>query len=231
MTRLFGVLLLMLIAVPSLFSRQSTTQAPNPCADAQQKQLDFWVGEWDLTWPGSKAGEVGHGTNSIKRILDGCVVQENFSGQGSMPLRGISVSIFDLKAHNWKQTWVDNQGAYLDFIGEFKNGQMILQRKATAPNGAKTLQRMVWKNIAANEFDWSWEASQDDGSNLAGAMAHPLQAQELIRKCYFDWWPLIDRAPTRRRRLTNCERRDLACYVSLRHPKRRKRFLYILSSQ
>ena len=79
-----------------------------------------------------------------------------------MPLRGISVSTFDVTG-KWKQTWVDNEGSYLDFIGEFKDGQMILQREATQPNGIKLLQRMVWKNIAANELDWSWEASRDGG--------------------------------------------------------------------
>jgi len=78
-------------------------------------------------------------------------------------LHGTSVSIFDTHAGKWKQTWVDNQGAYLDFVGEFKDGQMTLQRETTGKNGAKAMQRMVWKNITANEFDWSWEASQDGG--------------------------------------------------------------------
>ena len=27
----------------------------------------------------------------------------------------------------------------------------------------KTLQRMVWKDISANELDWNWEASSDGG--------------------------------------------------------------------
>ncbi|HKU28390.1 MAG TPA: hypothetical protein VJQ54_23175 [Candidatus Sulfotelmatobacter sp.] len=137
--------------------------AKNPCSLPEQGQLDFWVGDWDLTWPGQKANEIGHGTNSIKRILDGCVVQENFSGGESMHLRGSSVSTFDSRSNRWKQTWVDNEGGYLDFVGEFKGGQMILQREAMRPNGSKVLQRMVWKNITPNEFDWSWEASGDGG--------------------------------------------------------------------
>ncbi|MBZ5681862.1 MAG: DUF1579 domain-containing protein [Acidobacteriia bacterium] len=164
MKTLCRALLLSLLSVSALFSQQSTTQAaPDPCTTAQQRQFDFWVGEWDLTWPGQNAGEVGHGSNSIKRILDGCVVQENFSGQASGHLRGTSVSIFDANAGKWKQTWVDNEGGYLDFAGELKDGQMILQREATQKDGTKFLQRMVWKNITANELDWSWEASRDGG--------------------------------------------------------------------
>jgi hypothetical protein len=136
---------------------------PNPCAASEQRQLDFWVGEWDLTWPGSKRSEVQHGTNSIKRVLDHCIVEENFSGGTDIPLRGRSVSVFDTRAGKWKQTWVDNSGAYLDFIGEFADSQMILSRGATRPDGTKVLQRMVFKNIASDEFDWSWEASTDGG--------------------------------------------------------------------
>jgi len=79
-----------------------------------------------------------------------------------MHLRGTSLSTFDVASGGWKQTWVDNEGGYLDFTGEFKNGEMILQREAIR-NGVKIPQRMVWKNITANEMDWSWEASRDGG--------------------------------------------------------------------
>jgi hypothetical protein len=145
-----------------LLAQATPKPGPTPCEGMEQKQFDFWIGEWDLTWPGEKPGEVGHGTNSIRRIMDGCIVQENFSGGESMHLRGTSVSVFDINSGRWKQTWVDNEGGYLDFVGDFKNGHMILQRE-TIRNGAKILQRMVWKNISSNEMDWSWEASSDGG--------------------------------------------------------------------
>ena len=145
--------------------QNSSAPAPNPCVAKQQQQLDFWVGAWDLTWPGAKPGEVQRGTNTIRRLLDGCVVEEDFSGGDEMHLRGKSVSIFDTRAGKWKQTWVDNEGGYLDFVGEFMDGQMILGREAARPDGAKSLQRMVFKNISQDEFDWSWELSKDGGKS------------------------------------------------------------------
>ena len=160
MKRILSAFLLLMSC--NVFAQQPAT-SPDPCAAPEQKEFDFWVGEWDLTWPGQNKGDVGHGTNSIKRIMDGCVVQENFSGGESMHMRGTSVSTFDLKSRHWKQTWVDNEGGYLDFVGDFKDGQMILQREGMR-NGKKIFQRMVWKNITPNEFDWSWEASQDGGN-------------------------------------------------------------------
>ncbi len=156
----------MLLCLTAWSSGQQTTSpppTPNPCAANQQQQLSFWVGEWDLTWPGNKAGEVRHGTNSIRRTLDGCVVEENFSAESDGHLRGKSVSIFDTDAGKWKQTWVDNEGGYLDFVGEFKDGQMILEREVARPDGTRGMQRMVFKNISGDEFDWSWEGSKDGG--------------------------------------------------------------------
>ena len=152
------IVLLCLVAAAA-----AQTPASNPCAAAEQQQLSFWAGEWDLTWPGSQAGEVQHGTNSIRRILDGCVVEENFSGGTDMHLRGRSVSLYDTNSHRWKQTWVDNEGGYLDFVGDFKDGQMTLSREVTRPDGTRIAQRMVFKNIQPDEFDWSWESSRDGG--------------------------------------------------------------------
>lgn len=176
------VIILVLSCLSSALSsgQQAGSASANPCAASEQHQLDFWVGEWDLTWPGNHAGEVQHGTNSIRRVLDSCVVEETFSGGTFMHLRGKSVSIFDTTARKWKQTWVDNEGSYLDFVGEFKDGQMILAREVTRPDGTKARQRMVFKNIGADELDWSWEASKDGGKTWQTNWPHPLQTAEVV---------------------------------------------------
>src|SRR4051812_7251928 len=147
-------LVLVVLALGCAASAQNNTASqPKPCTEPEQKQLEFWVGEWDLTWPGTKAGEVLHGTNSVRRILDDCIVEENFDGGDAMHLRGRSVSIYDIVTHKWKQTWVDNEGGYLDLTGEFKDGQMVLTRDSIRPDGSKGMQRMIFKNISHDEFD------------------------------------------------------------------------------
>jgi uncharacterized protein DUF1579 len=155
--------LICLVTSGSLAAQTSAGAVPNPCAAPEQRQLEFWVGEWDLTWPGEKPGETARGTNNVRRVLETCVVEENFSGDAAMHLRGMSLSIYDTRAGKWKQTWVDNEGGYLDFVGEFKDGTMILARDATRPDGTRVVQRMVFKNITHSEFDWSWESSSDGG--------------------------------------------------------------------
>ena len=130
---------------------------PAPCSALEASQFDFWAGDWDLSW-----GEDSKGTNVIRKIMDGCVVEERFDGGISTPLRGMSVSTFNAHTGRWHQTWVDNQGSYLDFAGEFRDGRMILQRPATI-DGQAVLQRMVWYNIDSNQLDWNWERSDDVG--------------------------------------------------------------------
>lgn len=119
-----------------------------------ERQFDFWLGDWDAKWEG------GEGTNRIELGFDGKVVMENFTAPD---LIGMSVSVYDPERKLWCQTWVDNTGSYLDFTGGFSDGKMILTRNAFA-KGQSFMQRMVWFNIEADKFDWSWERSDDNGA-------------------------------------------------------------------
>src|SRR4051812_38597367 len=91
-----------------------------PCSQEELKQFDFWIGDWDAYYQGPGGAKL-KASNSVKRTLDGCVVEENFvDDPGSNPssqLKGHSLSTFDRQSKRWKQTWVDSTGAYLDFTG------------------------------------------------------------------------------------------------------------------
>jgi hypothetical protein len=75
----------------------------------------------------------------------------------------MSHSVYDLKAGCWKQTWVDNQGGYLDSVGGFSGQKMVLPRSAVL-NDRPLLQRMIWFNITRDSLDWAWERSDDTGT-------------------------------------------------------------------
>ena len=127
-------------------------------SSSTNSQFDFWLGEWDLTWQ-----DGGQGTNSISAILDGKVIFEAFDANPSDSFKGLSFSVYNPTLNMWQQTWVDNRGMYLDFVGAFRDGKMILER--TASTGENTImQRMIFYNIAASSLDWSWEQSNDLGS-------------------------------------------------------------------
>lgn len=121
------------------------------------RQFDFWIGDWEVTW-----GEDDRGVNRIRAVLSDHVILENFDGAPSIPFQGMSVSVYNHILNRWQQTWVDNQGGYLDFCGEFKDDRMILEREAIA-DGAPIRQRMVWYHIERDSLDWNWERSDDQG--------------------------------------------------------------------
>jgi hypothetical protein len=91
----------------------------------------------------------------------------------------MSVSTFVTRAGKWKQIWVDNKGGYLDFVGECKDGKMILSREADAPDSANILQRMVWKIHFTQGARVELGIVERWRQELAGAVAHSLQEKRL----------------------------------------------------
>ena len=136
---------------------------PAPCRTAEARQLDFWVGEWDVSWPASPSSPAGTGTNRIEKILDGCVISENFEAHGPGALVGKSYSIYDERSKQWRQTWVDNQGSYMDFLGDFSHKEKIFWRETADAHGKPVRARMVFLNVSPDSFDWRWEKSGDGG--------------------------------------------------------------------
>jgi hypothetical protein len=154
-----GVLLAALLAA----APTAQAQAPTPSCHAPEfAQFDFWLGEWTVRWTDND-GKAQSGTNRIRKTLDGCVILEEFDGRPGTPLVGTSVSTYVPRAGRWKQTWVDNQGGYLDFEGEFRDGRMILSRRAPLA-GDGVMQRMVFSDISADALTWEWQGSKDSGA-------------------------------------------------------------------
>lgn len=125
-------------------------------------QFDFWLGEWELTW-----ADHGRGHNSVTRILGDKIIREKFTSlhdDHTAPFQGMSVSVYNEASGQWKQTWVDNQGNYLDFVGGVQDGDMILSRQ-TMVEGKPAQQRMVWTNIQSASLDWYWQLSEDAGQS------------------------------------------------------------------
>ena len=124
-------------------------------------ELDFWLGEWDATWEG------GHGTNRLTRVLRDRVILEEFDESpesgGADALHGRSWSVFDAERRLWHQTWVDDQGGYLDLVGGRVDGWFAFER-AAPERGAQARQRMVFRDVGPTSFHWTWESSGDDGS-------------------------------------------------------------------
>lgn len=136
-----------------------------PCDAEEGHALDFWIGEWDLTWPGGQGGTPegteGRGTNKITRVLDDCVIEEQFRADG---FSGMSVSVYNGRTGDWRQTWVDNQSGYISLSGGLLDGVMELRTEPfTNPQGQQQINRMIWTDVTTNSLEWHWQASLDGG--------------------------------------------------------------------
>jgi hypothetical protein len=150
----FGVVLLGMGA----FVTSVNAQAPAACAGEEFRQMDFWLGNWDLTWTPTSEEDTGKGTNDITLIMDDCVVQESFNGAGSI---GHSVSIYHAPPQKWRQTWVDNTGGYFALVGGPDDEGFRLDM--TRIGDKAPYMRMIWRNIKKDSMDWRWQRSPDKG--------------------------------------------------------------------
>ena len=151
--------LLALVFLTAAFSSESQNVQPvKPCSVPESSQFDFWIGNWDLMW-----NDTSHGTNNIVKIMDGCAVNENFLDP-AINYRGSSWSMYNPQAKEWQQTWIDNQGGYIDLAGTFENNAMTLFTETTTDAAGKKIRyRMLYYNITQDKFDWSWDSTYDDG--------------------------------------------------------------------
>jgi tetratricopeptide (TPR) repeat protein len=110
-----------------------------PCAyAAENRQLDFWLGEWDVS---TTQGGVPAGTSKIELILGDCVVQENWQTSNS-PYSGKSYNIYDGPLKRWEQYWVDSTGGNIFFHGELsKDGVMDYWTDDIPQTGGPALRR------------------------------------------------------------------------------------------
>ena len=136
---------------------------PLPCTAPEAKQFDFWLGEWKVAWDASPGMPAGTGVNRVARILDGCAIEENFRTDEADPLLGRSLSVWNPARKQWQQTWVDNQGSYLDFTGGLKDGRMSLSREGVGRDGRRIVQRMTFEDVRPDALVWRWESSADGG--------------------------------------------------------------------
>jgi hypothetical protein len=151
-----------------------------PCVQPEFRQMDFWVGDWDLTFDAGN-GVVGHATEHITRDEFGaCVVYEHFAVPAVNTL-GASWSSYDRFKHVWRQTWVDNNGAHMTLEGGPVTGQpYIFELKTIYPIGPNQSHfRMIWEQADADTLTWRWQVMNADGGYSDAWVQHYRRAKRL----------------------------------------------------
>ncbi len=169
-----------LVSLTSPLSARAATPASAPvapCQEPEQHQLDFWVGDWDAAIrtrpsPDSDQWTEAKGANHIHRALGGCVVEESFAAAGpGSPWNGKSASVWVPQIHAWRQTWVDDSGGYLAFRGGQEGSKVVLYGEPRDVGKGQTIQmRMVFQDITAGSFRWTWERGTPNGKTWKAVM-------------------------------------------------------------
>src|SRR3954454_13466265 len=74
--------------------------AAAPCRSTEvSRNLDFWVGDWDVYFGSQLAGR-----DTVERVLDGCGVVERWDGGAGD--QGMSLFTYDARKDLWTQNWI-----------------------------------------------------------------------------------------------------------------------------
>jgi hypothetical protein len=146
-------LALALVSLPAIGAQT----APSACPLPESHQFDFWIGDWEVRDMGAMSGH-----NSIKPILDGCVLQETWSGVSGSA--GTSLNFYDTERKLWRQFWVWREGTTLELDGEFHDGKMRLEGASVSPKGEKLRNRITWSRNSDETVRQLWEVSRDEGA-------------------------------------------------------------------
>jgi hypothetical protein len=117
-----------------------TSAASAGCADhPAAHRLDFWLGDWVVTTEdGTRLGE-----NRLEKTLDGCLVQEHWTGAKGG--RGEGFHVLDARAGQWRQLWVTRDTSQPGGLQEFTlsdkqdaQGGWVYVAKTEAPHLHRT---------------------------------------------------------------------------------------------
>jgi hypothetical protein len=133
-------------------------------ANPELALLDFWFGEWRVE---NDEGEL-LGSNTIYRMLNGCIVQEQWKGSGGEV--GISVFYVEPTSGKLKQLWITGHallpgGTKEKELVAAEHGEFV-QFLGSYPNGDETiLDRTTLSSLPDGEILQLIEISRDNGAN------------------------------------------------------------------
>jgi hypothetical protein len=127
------------------------------CTEAEHRQLDFWIGNWDVTSGGQPVG-----TNLVTLEESGCLVHEHWTGAKGGT--GQSFNFYDRGDRRWHQVWVSSTGNVLDLAGSYAKGTLTYRGESRQPDGTRLLNRLSFHANADGTVRQFWETSSDDGS-------------------------------------------------------------------
>jgi hypothetical protein len=131
----------------------------SPCAtDPPSRALDFWLGNWWVTYPGAPK----RSTSKVTLTLDKCLIVETWSdGSGH---NGENIFAYGQDDRTWHGLFADNRGRLHVFVeGKVAGGVAEFLGPSLAPGGESVLNRMRVTPVGTDKLQQTWEKSVDSG--------------------------------------------------------------------
>ncbi len=155
-------LLLIAVAGSLGLGASSTFAAGNagPCAaNAESRQLDFWVGDWTITYPGG----LGTGNSMVYLDLDKCKLVESWDGGEGH--NGKNMFAYSPEDKSWHGMFADNRGHVHVFVdGKVVAGSAEFDGPSRNEEGKTVLNRIRVTRVSENKVEQVWEKSEDNGA-------------------------------------------------------------------
>jgi hypothetical protein len=129
--------------------------------NSQSRQMDFWLGDWTVTYPGMP----GSAASKVSLDLDQCLVVESWDGGKGHT--GKNMFAYSSDDKSWHGMFADNQGRVHVFEGKVTPGSAVFTGPSRGPDGQTVLNRVKVLRLAANKVEQSWEKSKDNGVTWA----------------------------------------------------------------
>lgn len=131
------------------------TCSTNPAS----RQLDYWLGDWNITGPGASASA----TSRVYLALDKCMVIESWDGGRGH--KGENMFAYSPDDKSWHGLFADNQGRVHVFVdGKVAPGAAEFSGPSRDPNGDTVLNRVRIVSTGPDKVEQVWEKSSDKGA-------------------------------------------------------------------
>jgi len=154
-----GVLCLLAVGASTWLIGPLKAKAADACsANAENRKLDYWLGDWVVTNPGSP----GSSRSKVHLELGQCVVVETWdNGKGHSGENRFAYSADD---KSWRGMFADNEGrVHVFFEGKVASGRAEFDGPSRRPDGRAMLNRIRIVRVSADKVEQIWEKSIDEG--------------------------------------------------------------------
>jgi hypothetical protein len=139
-------------------------------ADEEQKQYDFFIGDWACTWFSFEGDVVKNQYPCDWKAyytFNGSMVQDDFQmfNSGDLIFAGTTLRTYVATKNRWDLAFLSAKGGhYPNFYGNWADGNMHVFNTGEDSHG-KFIGKILFTNIKDDSFDWEMRKSYDGGQS------------------------------------------------------------------